>query len=192
MKGVVHREGLRSSATACAGDIVSAPPLSHWVCVTRRTVPDINPAHRYAPSVARIHPHSATNRRRRDRREPSASQFSRRLPGRQALHRTPRRRTRVSRIPVREPCANSEPGVSSAGPTATPSSHALARRDRQTIRAARRHPGDLLRRAIPRMTDEQFDRAVEVLDAFERARQGGPAVGSPIGTSTPRSTRRRT
>jgi DNA-binding GntR family transcriptional regulator len=83
----------------------------------------------------------------------------------------------VSRIPVREALRQLEAeGLVSFSPHrgAVVSTLSLDEID-ELFELRADIEGDLLRRAIPRMTDEQFDRAVEVLDAFEDALAKGEA-----------------
>src|SRR5215472_5300212 len=83
----------------------------------------------------------------------------------------------VSRIPVREALRQLEAeGLVSFSPHrgAVVSTLSLDEID-ELFELRADIEGDLLRRAIPLMTDEQFDRAVEVLDAFEDALAAGEA-----------------
>jgi DNA-binding GntR family transcriptional regulator len=147
--------------------------------MTLRTVPDVNPARRYAPSAARV----STPIRRQTVASLTVEALRERILRGDFPDGEPLRQDAladelgVSRIPVREALRQLEAeGLVSFSPHrgAVVSTLSLDEID-ELFELRADIEGDLLRRAIPLMTDEQFDRAVEVLDAFEDALAKGEA-----------------
>ena len=147
--------------------------------MTLRTVPDVNPAHRYAPSGARV----SIPIRRQTVASMTVEALRERILRGDFPDGEPLRQDAladelgVSRIPVREALRQLEAeGLVSFSPHrgAVVSTLSLDEID-ELFELRADIESDLLRRSIPRMTDEQFDRATEVLDAFEDALAAGEA-----------------
>ncbi len=147
--------------------------------MTLRTVPDVNPAHRYAPSGARV----SIPIRRQTVASMTVEALRERILRGDYPDGEPLRQDAladelgVSRIPVREALRQLEAeGLVTFSPHrgAVVSSLSLDEID-ELFELRADIESDLLRRAIPRMSDEQFDRATEVLDAFEDALAAGEA-----------------
>jgi DNA-binding GntR family transcriptional regulator len=147
--------------------------------MTLRTVPDVNPAHRYAPSSARV----SIPIRRQTVASMTVEALRERILRGDFPDGEPLRQDAladelgVSRIPVREALRQLEAeGLVSFSPHrgAVVSTLSLDEID-ELFELRADIESDLLRRSIPHMTDEQFDRATEVLDAFEDALAAGEA-----------------
>jgi hypothetical protein len=114
-------------------------------------------------------PHSATDRRQHDRRSPPQRVLRGDFPDGGPFARTPSPTNSEEPHPrPRSPAQLEAEGLVSFSPHrgAVVSTLSLDEID-ELFELRADIEGDLLRRAIPRMTDEQFDRAIEVLDAFE-------------------------
>lgn len=149
--------------------------------MTLRTVPDVSPAQRLGPSVrARV----SSPIRRQTVASLTVEALRERILRGDFPEGEPLRQDAladdlgVSRIPVREALRQLEAeGLVTFSPHrgAVVSSLSLDEID-ELFELRADIECELLRRAIPRMTDEQFDRAVEVLDAFEDALADGEAT----------------
>jgi DNA-binding GntR family transcriptional regulator len=148
--------------------------------MTLRTVPDVNSGHRYPPSGVRI----STPIRRQTVASMTVEALRERILRGDFPDGEPLRQDAladelgVSRIPVREALRQLEAeGLVSFSPHRGAVVSTLSLDEIEELFDLRADiECELLRRSIPHMSNEQFDRAVEVLDAFEDALAAGEAM----------------